>query len=142
MAGGAESIRLHATAYVLESHRANAMTLFQLAKDDGFRTMVRGAIGDDWDCQATKSGVWLLRPDSDQVVLIGPGYVATDVDDEVGIHAAITAANVMPYVAPVVASSGGAVGRFVESALQRLGLHWLTSIKRAKALMPMRRSAR
>lgn len=125
LAGGARDLRSAATVVVVEADATNNQML-----RDSFAKLVEGrevnaVAGMGWDVVKPPQGIWLVRPVEDTVVMLGPGYAATDATDDEGIYAALRLAQQLPFKDPVVMARPWVTEK-VEGLLHSLGLEWVT----------------
>ncbi len=123
LAGDAKFLRLTMKAMVIEGDEANRGKL-DLAYSDmqDARAFVE-AIGGDWDPVTSKHGMWAVRPCDDAVVLLAPGYLATDAEDFSAISTMMRAAALLPFKVPLVVTLTS-LKKVVEQAVQAVGSDW------------------
>lgn len=131
LAGDGAALLAQATAMVLESARRPDDRLYRAAKSPEFHQQVQAALSPDWQSVKTTAGLWLLRPEVDTVVLVGPGYLATDAEDEEALQLMLRSATLLPYEAPVVASRHSLVDR-MKRQLQSIGKDWALKLMGGK----------
>lgn len=118
-----ESLQAVSTAVAFESDLSNSVLVQNAAKSDAVMMSVVDSSRDVWDAVTTGQGIWLLRPNSDQTILVGDGYVATDCTDDVGLRAFVAAASRLPFTAPMIGANSSVSGSIQSCALE-LGLNW------------------
>jgi len=103
LTAAAPEVRAHATALVVESDLANAAAMRQAPGRCADATKFAEAVGSGWEVISTPEGVWVIKPGQDAVVLLGPGYLATDSDAEDSLHVMLKLAQMLHMKAPVMA---------------------------------------
>jgi hypothetical protein len=122
-AGSIGELRMHATAMIIESDAKNIEALHMAFRSNKDVRRFAEAVGPQWDPVSTKEGSWAVKPDQDSVVLLCPGYAATDADDEESMVAMIHAALTLPFARPALVVRDKPRAMAME-AVQRLGLDW------------------
>ena len=123
LAGDAKSLQGSASIYVIESDRSNSKQLYEAARSQSFDIALTKMIEPQWDKVNTPGGIWLVQPHRDDVVFVGPGYLATDSKEDDSINALIGAARALPFISPLIAVQDSLHDRVID-CLQRLGLSW------------------
>lgn len=123
LAGSAPELRRHATALVVESDRANAAAVGRALQRYADAGAFREVFGSDWDVIATSAGVWGIRPGRNDVVMLAPGYVATDGEAEDSLRVMLKAVQILQMKVPVVAVAERARD-LVQRLLDALGHGW------------------
>ena len=109
LAAGAKDIRRSATALILDRHYPQSKGFYPAAVEGGLGHQRDGVSAQHWQLIFTAGGLWLVRPDSDEVVLLAQGYVATDAHDADALQALLTVASLLHFSDPVVAAKPGLV---------------------------------
>lgn len=102
LGGGAPDVRSAATAVIVEADATNAPLLRDAYEKLLTEDLVASIAGEAWDVVKPQQGIWLVRPAADTVVMLGPGYAATDAVDEDAITAMLRMARRLPFKKPVV----------------------------------------
>lgn len=132
LSGEVKSLQSSATLCVIEADRSNSKRVYEAARCESFEVAVSSMVDTKWDKVKTLEGLWLVRPDCDEVVFIGPGYVATDSEDGDAVSASIIAASALPYLSPMIVVQS-AVHEQVVSCLQKLGFNWPVRMARGNS---------
>lgn len=123
LAGDAKSVHSSASICVVETDVSNSKPVHDAARSNSFSTSLTERIDPQWDKVFTQEGIWLVQPNRDEVVFVGPGYVATDSIDDDSVNALVVAASALPYKAPLIAVQDSVRDK-VENCLRRYGLTW------------------
>lgn len=123
LSGEVKSLLSSATLCVIEADRSNSKRVYEAARCESFKIAVSSMVDAKWDKVKTLEGLWLVRPDCDEVVFMGPGYVATDSEEGDAVSASIVAASALPYLSPLIVVQS-AVREQVVGCLQKLGFNW------------------
>ena len=123
LAGDAKSIKDSATVIMVEKAANRARVPSGVDVVSEFDRMVAKRLPADWQTIRTPAGLWLLRPDFDQVVFSGPGYLTTDAEDPVALHVFLTAALLLPFEKPVIAAKPYLVDA-LQAGINTLGTSW------------------
>lgn len=129
LSGGAKSVHSSASICVIESDVSNSKAVHDAARSNSFNISLTERIDPKWDKVVTQEGIWLVQPNRDEVVFVGPGYVATDSIDDDSVNALVVAASALPYKAPLIAVQDSVRDK-VENCLRRYGLTWPINIVR------------
>lgn len=113
----------HACVMVTESDSYNRAALFAAFARPEMPEKIRKMIGPTWELAATSAGIWLIRPNCDEVVMLGKGYALTDSTDEETIAKMLRVARLLPFESPVVAAWRNERSK-VEFLLAVTGLDW------------------
>lgn len=135
LAGGIDDVRAQATAMVVETDRENWLALGDAFRGERDVRRFSGAVGSSWDPVATPERFWAVKPNQDAVVLLCPGYAATDADDEESLVAMINAALILPLTMPALVVKDR-VRALATEVVQRLGLDWPVKQFKAPRLAP------
>lgn len=130
LAGDAKALQSSASIYVIESDRSNSKEIYQTANSHSFNITLTEKIDPRWDKVTTREGIWLVQPDRNEVVYVGPGYVATDSIDDDSVSALLVAARALPFKSPLIAVQDSVHDRVVD-CLQRIGLNWPLRVVRS-----------
>jgi hypothetical protein len=136
LGGGADELRSEASAMVLEADQANRKAV-RAAFDKAVGASVLEVAGKTWDVVRPGDKVWLIHPDKDAVVVLGPGYLATDAMDDEGMSTMLTLAKALPFERPLVVAQESLLEK-VESLLRHLGSQWKPRALRARRVQKPR----
>lgn len=134
LAADAKTVIRAAVAVAFDSDLSRGEPSAPFRMSDIVRTV--NAAGADWDAATTKDGVWLLRQDSDQVIVVGAGFVATDAHDEAAFEALLRVSATRSFSAPMLGVQK-AHENILVAAEKRVGLGW-----KVRALSDIRPQAR
>lgn len=123
LAAGAKDIRRSATALILDRHYPQSKGFYPAAVEGGLGHQRDGVSAQHWQLIFTAGGLWLVRPDSDEVVLLAQGYVATDAHDADALQALLTVASLLHFSDPVVAAKPGLVDSLL-AVVKSIGEDW------------------
>jgi hypothetical protein len=124
LARDAKSIKESATVIMLEDVGNRAPAPFVVEVVSEFDQKVAERLPADWQSIRTPAGLWLLRPDLDQVVFCGPGYLTTDADDPGAFQALLTAVSLLPIERPVIAAKPNLMDA-LQASITSLGKSWV-----------------
>lgn len=127
-----DALRSHACAIVLESDPSNLATVRQAFDRQSDTRAVSALVGPDWDVISTPAGFWAVRPGYDEVVLLAPGYVATDGEDEANLLAMMKASALLGLKRPRLFVQEHLMP-VASRVLDKLGWDWPTNLLRRKA---------
>ena len=123
LAADATAIRFGATALVLDGHYEQNKDLYLAAIECSLDRQLIGELAQHWQAIRTAGGIWLVRPDLDEVVLLAKGYVATDAHDADALQALLTVASLLHFSDPVVATKPGLVDSML-AVVKSIGEDW------------------
>ena len=124
LAREAKSIKESATVIMLQDVGNRAPAPFVVEVVSEFDQKVAERLPADWQSIRTPAGLWLLRPDLDQVVFCGPGYLTTDADDPGAFQALLTAVSLLPIERPVIAAKPNLMDA-LQASITSLGKSWV-----------------
>ena len=124
LARDAKSIKESATVIMLEDVGNRAPAPFVVEVVSEFDQKVAERLPADWQSIRTPAGLWLLRPELDQVVFCGQGYLTTDADDPGALQALLTAASLLPIERPVIAAKPNLMDA-LQASITSLGKSWV-----------------
>ncbi len=123
LAGNADAVGHEASVFIVEAGGDRGRVLYDAAADPRLDQKVLEVLAPVWMPVRTPAGLWLLRPNEDSAVLVGPGYVVTDASDPEAVNAVLTVASHLPYEQPVVGVCSRLASVVVEG-LAKLGKAW------------------
>lgn len=89
LAGGVDDLLAHSTVLLATSDRQHPLQEIASAGVQGLLQIVRDESGSDWLGMRVRDRHWLIRQASDEVLVIGPGFVATSAASAVSLVAAV-----------------------------------------------------
>ena len=89
LAGGVDDLLAHPTVLLATSDRQHPLQEISSARAQGLLQNVRDELGPDWLGMRVRDRLRLIREASDEVLLIGPGFVVTSAPSAVSFVAAV-----------------------------------------------------
>lgn len=123
LASNARSLMESATVLVIERGESSKNPLPGIHTDEDLRRRLIDVAGPPWHAMMGQGGLYFLRPDSDNVVLIGRGYVATDTQDEEALRLMLSVSAHLFRTQPAVYCDP-ALADNLKHGLHALGLVW------------------
>lgn len=102
LASNAKSTLEHARILVVERGASSNGHLPDPSLDLELRRQLIDLAGHQWHAMMGQGGLYFLRPERDEVVLVGRGYVATDASDEEALRLLMALSSQLPFVQPAV----------------------------------------
>ena len=121
----AQTLRSHASAMLFDSDPAGLAAARQAFEAQADTREFANLVGPDWDTVSTPGCFWAVRPDQDEVILLGPGYLATDGRDDASFVAMLKASAILRLKRPALLVKDG-LQRLAQQALESLGFDWPT----------------